>query len=193
MTKLWKWLFLGLLALNLAFVGVVFYKITSPSVLANSSKTVNHANEVQIGSFTMTKSELNDALSAFAKDYSTDDMSFDVTVTSSNILFEGTYTLLGYDVPLYVYFTPVVLENGGIQLQVTDVSAGSLSLPVSDALKFLKSSVKNLPSYIDIDSEKEVINVNLQEINNKTGVIAKATSLDLVNDHIEFNIYKTKT
>lgn len=45
-------------------------------------------------------------------------MSYKFYATSSSILFEGTYQLLGYEVPLYIYFQPHRLENGAVQLQV---------------------------------------------------------------------------
>ena len=117
-------------------------------------------------------------------------MHFKVNVTNSKIVFESSYKVLGYAVPLYVYFTPVVSESGAIVLKVSDLSAGSLSLPVSDALKMIKRSTK-LPDYISIDNKKEKVTLNIQSMKNEKGITARAKSLDLVNDRIEFDIYKT--
>lgn len=187
MTKLWKWLFFGLLALNLAFVGVVTTKLLTPV----STETVSTpSGTTKIGTYTMTRSELSDALASFAKDYSTDKMSFTVSVTSSQIVFESKYTLLGYDVPLYIYFTPLVNQSGAIELQVSELSAGSLSLPVSDVLKLIQSST-DLPDYVTIDSKKELVTLNIQTLKNDAGITAHAQSFDLVNNRIEFDIYKS--
>ena len=183
MSKIWKWLFLGLLALNLALVSVVTYRIMTPVETTSSVS-------LPIGKYSMTKDELDAALTGFAQDYSTDKMRFKVKVTNSKIVFESSYKVLGHPVPLYVYFTPVVSESGAIVLHVSELSAGTLKLPVSDALKMIKRST-NLPDYIAIDSKKGKVTLNIQSMKNEKGIIARAQSLDLVNDRIEFDIYKT--
>ena len=111
-------------------------------------------------------------------------------VTNSKIVFESSYKVLGHPVPLYVYFTPVVSESGAIVLHVSELSAGTLKLPVSDVLKMIKRST-NLPDYIAIDSKKGKVTLNIQSMKNEKGITARAQSLDLVNDRIEFDIYKT--
>ena len=117
-------------------------------------------------------------------------MRFKVKVTNSKIVFESSYKVLGHPVPLYVYFTPVVSESGAIVLHVSELSAGTLKLPVSDVLKMIKRST-NLPDYIAIDSKKGKVTLNIQSMKNEKGITARAQSLDLVNDRIEFDIYKT--
>lgn len=188
MSKLWKWLFLGLLALNLAFVGVVATKLLTPVTTATVSAP---SGKTKIGTYNMTRSELSDALASFAKQYSTDKMTFTVSVTSSQIVFESKYTLLGYDVPLYVYFTPLVSQSGAIELKVSELSAGSLSLPVSDVLKLIQTST-DLPDYVAINSKKELVTLNIQAMKNDAGVTAQAQSFDLVNNRIAFDIYKSQ-
>ena len=180
MSKIWKWLFLGLLALNLALVSVVAYRIMTPVETTSSVSLPKGATK--IGKYSMTREELDAALTGFAKDYSTDKMRFKVKVTNSKIL--------GHPVPLYVYFTPVVSESGAIVLHVSELSAGTLKLPVSDVLKMIKRST-NLPDYIAIDSKKGKVTLNIQSMKNEKGITARAQSLDLVNDRIEFDIYKT--
>ena len=188
MSKIWKWLFLGLLAFNLALVSVVAYRIMTPVETTSSVPLPKGATK--IGKYSMTREELDAALTDFAQDYSTDKMRFKVKVTNSKIVFESSYKVLGHPVPLYVYFTPVVSESGAIVLHVSELSAGTLKLPVSDALKMIKRST-NLPDYIVIDSKKGKVTLNIQSMKNEKGITARAQSLDLVNDRIEFDIYKT--
>lgn len=188
MSKIWKWLFLGLLALNLALVSVVTYRIMTPVETTSSVSLPKGATK--IGKYSMTREELDVALTGFAQDYSTDKMRFKVKVTNSKIVFESSYKVLGHPVPLYVYFTPVVSESGAIVLHVSELSAGTLKLPVSDALKMIKRST-NLPDYIAIDSKKGKVTLNIHSMKNEKGITARAQSLDLVNDRIEFDIYKT--
>ena len=53
----------------------------------------------KIGKYSMTKDELDAALTGFAQDYSTDKMHFKVKVTNSKIVFESSYKVLGHPVP----------------------------------------------------------------------------------------------
>ena len=114
MSKVWKWLFLGLLALNLALVSVVTYRVMTP---VETSSVSLPKGATKIGRYSMTKEELDAALTGFAQDYSTD--------------------------------------------------------------------------YISIDNKKEKVTLNIQSMKNEKGITARAKSLDLVNDRIEFDIYKT--
>ena len=76
MSKIWKWLFLGLLALNLALVSVVAYRIMTPVETTSSVSLPKGATK--IGKYSMTREELDAALTGFAQDYSTDKMRFKV-------------------------------------------------------------------------------------------------------------------
>ena len=60
MSKIWKWLFLGLLALNLALVSVVTYRIMTPVETTSSVSLPKGATK--IGKYSMTKDELDAAL-----------------------------------------------------------------------------------------------------------------------------------
>ncbi|MGT2929902.1 YpmS family protein [Streptococcus dentasini] len=188
----WQWGFLALLAFNLALVGVLILRL---GTFEDSSNHGNQAtvsqSDIKIGTFSSSRDELNATVASYLKQYQTKKNSYSFSATSSHVVFEGTYTLLGYQVPLQVYFTPVVLENGGIQLDVSSVSAGTLSLPVSEVLKFIASSY-DLPDFVEVDSKKSAIILNLPKMKNKTGVYVKATEFNLVNDKISFDVYKRK-
>ena len=77
------------------------------------------------------------------KDYQTK-TSYSVYATSSAIMFEGTYTFLGMKSLVHLFSTKS-LESGAIQLKITSFSVGTLTLPESEVLKYLKSSI-NLPN-----------------------------------------------
>ena len=85
MSKVWKWLFLGLLALNLALISVVTVRIMTPVEMSPVSLPKGAA---KIGKYSMSKEELDATLRGFAQDYSTDKMRFKVKVTNSKIVFE---------------------------------------------------------------------------------------------------------
>ena len=187
MSKVWKWLFLGLLALNLALISVVTVRIMTP---VETSLVSLPKGATKIGKYSMSKEELDASLRGFAQDYSTDKMRFKVKLTNTKIVFESSDKVLGHAVPLYFYFTPLVSESGAVVLQVSELSAGTLKLPILDALNMIKRSTK-LPDYIVIDSKKGKVILNIQSMKNDKGITARAQSFDLVNDRIEFDIYKT--
>lgn len=185
----WKWAFLLLLAFNTAFLAVIGSRILQ--IREPKSELINQkaAKNIKIGTLTTTKEQLNEAVVSYLKDFQTKKMTYKVYATSSTILFEGTYQLLGYEVPLYIYFQPHRLTNGAIQLQVLSFSVGTLSLPEKDVLQYLKSSYK-LPKFVEVLPKQSAIIINLQQLENDANIYLKAQKIDLVKDDIRFDIYK---
>lgn len=187
--NIWKWLCLLILAINLAFVGVVasrIIQIREPEAENIATKT---KGGIKIGTFSTTKEQLNKTVVSYLEDYQKKGMTYKLYATSSQILFEGTYTLLGYEVPLYVYFQPSRLENGVVQLKVTSFSVGTLPLPEEQVLKYIKSSY-DLPKFVKIQPNQSTITINVQNLDNEEGIYLKAQTINLVNDDISFDIYK---
>ena len=185
----WKWGFLLILAINIAFVGVVasrLIQVREPAVESGSSKKTD---SVKVGTFSTNREQLNDTVAAYLEDYQTDQMSYTVYATSSAIMFEGTYTLLGSKVPLYIYFQPSRLDSGAVQLKITSFSVGTLSLPELEVLKYIKSSYK-LPSFVKVLPNESAININIQNLKNGADLYLKATTIDLVGNQFNFDIYK---
>lgn len=185
----WKWAFLLLLAFNTAFLAVIGSRIIQ--IREPKSELINQkaAKNIKIGTLTTTKEQLNEAVVSYLKDFQTKKMTYKVYATSSTILFEGIYQLLGYEVPLYIYFQPHRLTNGAIQLQVLSFSVGTLSLPEKDVLQYLKSSYK-LPKFVEVLPKQSAIIINLQQLENDANIYLKAQKIDLVKDDIRFDIYK---
>lgn len=185
----WKWAFLLLFAFNAAFLAVIGSRIIQ--IREPKSELINQkaAKNIKIGTLTTTKEQLNEAVVSYLKDFQTKKMTYKVYATSSTILFEGTYQLLGYEVPLYIYFQPHRLTNGAIQLQVLSFSMGTLSLPEKDVLQYLKSSYK-LPKFVEVLPKQSAIIINLQQLENDANIYLKAQKIDLVKDDIRFDIYK---
>lgn len=189
--NIWKWLCLLILAINLAFVGVVasrIIQIREPEAENIATKT---KGGIKIGTFSTTKEQLNETVVSYLEDYQKKGMTYKLYATSSQILFEGTYTLLGYEVPLYVYFQPSRLENGAVQLKVTSFSVGTLPLPEEQVLKYIKSSY-DLPKFVKIQPNQSTITINVQNLDNEEGIYLKAQTINLVNDDISFDIYKKR-
>ncbi|MBJ8325989.1 YpmS family protein [Streptococcus pacificus] len=185
----WKYAFLILLALNLSFIGVIASRVLKdrePQKIAVSNQTTD---DFKVGQISTTKEQLNKTLAAYLKEYQTSDLTYNIYISSQSILFEGTYKILGYDVPLYVYFEPYKLSSGAIQLKITSISAGTLPLPEKDVLKYIKNTYK-IPDFVEILPDEATINVNIQSMTIDNKIYLKATTLDLINDTISFDIYQ---
>lgn len=188
----WKWLFLFLLALNLSLVGVLASRLLTTGVDSQQTSQTETKSTIQVGSFSTTREQLTQTINSYLKSYQSKGTTFQVVIDSENIIFQGTYSLLGYEIPLYVYFEPYSLSTGAVQLKVTSVSAGNLALPESDILRYIKSSY-DLPSFVQVLPDKSAINVNLQNLNQETDFSLKARQIDLLNDQFIFDIFKKNT
>ncbi|MCU9534269.1 YpmS family protein [Streptococcus sp. CSL10205-OR2] len=185
----WKYGLLILLALNLSFLGVIASRVLQerePEKRVVSNQT---SDDFKIGQISTTKDQLNQTLATYLKDYQTSDLTYNIYISSKSILFEGTYKILGYDVPLYVYFEPYKLSSGAIQLKITSISAGTLPLPEKDVLKYINNTY-DIPEFVEILPDEATINVNIQSMTIDNKIYLKATNLDLINDTISFDIYK---
>lgn len=187
----WKWAFLLLLAANISLVAVLASRVVT--VREPDLQQVPQSQEelIQVGHFTTNRSQINATLASYLKPYQTKKLNYTLHVGTSSILFEGTYQLLGFEVPLYIYFEPYRLETGAVQLRVTSFSVGTLPLPEADVLRYIKSSY-DLPDFVTVQPKESAIVINLQDIQNEAGISLKASKIDLVNDDIRFELYKKK-
>lgn len=186
--NVWKWLCLAQLALVIGCAVVVATRLQTPredlpSLVSSSSE------DTKVGSFSTNRAELNDTISAYLKDYQTEDFSYQILVTSQQIVFEGSYQLFGVTIPLYIYFQPYKMEDGSILLEVKDISAGSLSLPKAEVLTYLQKNYK-LPAFVTINAAETQVQLQLAALDNSLGLYGKANTIDLYNDQIIIDIYR---
>lgn len=187
--NLWKWGFIVLFAVNCGFFVLIGSRLLQKPSDLTQIKTTKRVATTKIGTLVTTKEQLNTAINSYLVDYQSSNTQYQTYITNSGILFETTYTLLGYKTPLSLYLQPYRLETGAIQLKITSFTVGTLSLPESEVLQYIKSSVK-LPDFVEIIPKKSVININLQNIKIKEKLIIKAKTVDLINDKITFDLYK---
>lgn len=186
----WKWAFILLLSAQFALLAVLasrLIEIREPVTEAVSTKSKEKS--ISVGTITTTKEQLNKTLAAYLSDMKAKNLTFEFYASSTTMLFEGTYTFLGYEVPLYIYFEPYVSKKGAVQLKLTSFSAGTLSLPEGEVLKYLKKAYK-LPKIVTVDTDNSLITIDVTKIENTQNIYIKAKKIDLKNDVITFEIYK---
>ncbi|WP_154608258.1 YpmS family protein [Streptococcus zhangguiae] len=186
----WKWAFLLLVSALLALGIVVVERMTtSREEKSHLATPIASDKDQKVGTFTTNKEQLNTMLDTYLKDYQTDTFSYTVTATSQFLLFEGTYKVWGLTIPLYIYFQPNKLNDGSILLTVSEISAGTLSLPKEEILAYLKNQ-SQLPDFVEIDSKKATVTIHLPEIENAHKVYVKANTIDFYNNQLIFDIYR---
>ncbi|WP_449454304.1 YpmS family protein [Streptococcus suis] len=188
--NIWKWLFLAQLALLIGCGIVLYTRIQTDR--EDLTKLVHTSTEdTKVGTFSTNREQLNQTLTNYLKEYQTEDFSYQLFVTSQQVVFEGSYQIFGVTIPLYIYFQPSKMEDGSILLRIIEISAGSLSLPKAEVLAYLQKNYK-LPAFVKIDSEQAQVQVQLTELKNKFGLYGKANTIDLYNDQFIVDIYRKR-
>ncbi|MEI4334042.1 YpmS family protein [Streptococcus suis] len=188
--NIWKWLFLAQLALLIG-CGIVLYTRIQTDREDLTKLVQTSTEDTKVGAFSTNREQLNQTLTNYLKDYQTEEFSYQLFVTSQQVVFEGSYQIFGVTIPLYIYFQPSKMEDGSILLRIIEISAGSLSLPKAEVLAYLQKNYK-LPAFVKIDSEQAQVQVQLTELNNKFGLYGKANTIDLYNDQFIVDIYRKR-
>ncbi|MFI3087167.1 YpmS family protein [Streptococcus sp. 2022WUSS037] len=188
--NIWKWLFLAQLALLIG-CGIVLYTRIQTDREDLTKLVQTSTEDTKVGTFSTNREQLNQTLTNYLKDYQTEEFSYQLFVTSQQVVFEGSYQIFGVTIPLYIYFQPSKVEDGSILLRIIEISAGSLSLPKAEVLAYLQKNYK-LPAFVKIDSEQAQVQVQLTELKNKFGLYGKANTIDLYNDQFIVDIYRKR-
>ncbi|CYU65976.1 membrane protein [Streptococcus suis] len=188
--NIWKWLFLAQLALLIG-CGIVLYTRIQTDREDLTKLVQTSGEDTKVGTFSTNREQLNQTITNYLKEYQTEDFSYQLFVTSQQVVFEGSYQIFGVTIPLYIYFQPSKMEDGSILLRITEISVGSLSLPKAEVLAYLQKNYK-LPAFVKIDSEQAQVQVQLTELKNKFGLYGKANTIDLYNDQFIVDIYRKR-
>ncbi|GFH41741.1 hypothetical protein Hs30E_02920 [Lactococcus hodotermopsidis] len=184
--KLWKYLFMLLLALNIAFIGVIGFQVTK----SRDQKVLDNIAVIEgthkVAAITTDTEQLNSLINNYLETFQTKDMSYKFYL-SQKAVFEGSYKFFGTEIPLYVYLEPYALKNGTVELKVTSFSIGTLNLPISEVLKFVSNKI-DLPDFVAVHAEEEEIVVNLTQLEIAKNTYVQADKIDLKNGQFTFNL-----
>lgn len=188
--NIWKWLFLVQFALLIG-CGIVLYTRIQTEREDLTRLVQTSTEDTKVGTFSTNREQLNQAITNYLKDYQTEEFSYQLFVTSQQVVFEGSYQIFGVTIPLYIYFQPSKMEDGSILLRITEISVGSLSLPKAEVLAYLQKNYK-LPAFVKIDSEQSQVQFQLTELKNKFGLYGKVNTIDLYSDQFIVDIYRKR-
>ncbi|WP_285005392.1 YpmS family protein [Lactococcus formosensis] len=184
---IWKWLFLALLSINLgtfAFISSRVFNVRDQQSLGQVSKPTE---TTEVAKITTDRNQLNQLINTYLQDFQTSEMSYKFYLSNSQAVLEASYQLFGQKIPLYIYFEPLALNDGSVALQVKNVSAGTLNLPTSAVLAYVKSSIK-LPNFVEVLPTKDQVILHLPQLALADNLYLKANQLDLVSGNFTFNL-----
>lgn len=187
----WKSAFLILVAILIGFSLLIGYRISTPRMSYNDSIPKVATKETAIFDINMKKKQVNEVLNFFLDDLMKEsgvDYSFNL---ENDALIDGTFNLLGHETHFYLYFDPYVLHDGNVQLKAKSLSVGSLNVPIPAMINYI-SSTTDLPNWIEINADKQLINLHLDKFKMENGMSIKAKKINLIDDEISFSVYASK-
>jgi uncharacterized protein YpmS len=187
MKNKWKTGFFLILGLNLIMVIILLSLILVPA--DEKEKIKQNIPDEKSVSFQVksNKADLNVLINQYIKKEAADSpIDYSIQLQDEVELY-GTLKFFSQEVDLKLTFVPEALDNGDLVLKQRSISVGSLPLPVSYVLKFIKDNYK-LPKGVDILPNDKMIHVHMEQLKVKSDVKIKANKFDLVKDDIAFTI-----
>lgn len=183
----WKIAFITL-TLILAIAAVwLFSKITmeQPSQSVNDAQsTAQTENQLSFG-LSLSNSEL----AVIANEYLKSEQSLDgysVEITDV-VTLKGETVLLGFTVPFALSGEPHATTDGNLQLKVTAISLGGLSLPEKEALSLLAQFL-TLPAFVSLDASAETVLMNMSSMDLPKESGIRLLSIDKATKEYSFEV-----
>lgn len=186
--NLWKWAFISLVAF---LVGLFVLFIKSIQLVRTNhvaDPTPVNQEEVVILSTAVNKEDAEWLMNTYLNETIGEDFSaYDIRLTDQ-LELHGSIEFFSLEIPFALYFALYVLENGDLQLRGESVQLANISLPVSTVLSLFANQVE-IPEFMDIDSQQQIILVHLSELTNEYTFDVSISKIDLADDIIEVNLY----
>jgi uncharacterized protein YpmS len=184
----WKWAFILLVTIIAIAFFAVIRSVQPVRINEANTEMTNRPNDEVVLTTEINKEDTEVVVNTFLDERLNDENQNLTFALNEDIDITGTVQFLGFDVPFGMAMTPYVLENGNLQLRATSVDLASFSLPVSTVLSLLVNQVE-WPSFIAIDSDSQMIVINLNELSAHYEVDVAVTYINLENDEIRINLY----
>lgn len=183
----WKWSFITLVLLIIGFI--VYLGFLLQPVSTNQSETEPIVSEVDQVSLTtsLTKEDTELIINEYLSKAMGNEFESYSVVLSDDLEIHGEMNILSFNVPFTLYFSPYALENGNIQLRGETVELANFSLPVSGVMSLLAQQLA-LPEFIAIDSNAQMIEIDLTKLMQDYSFDLTVDQIDLEQDIIQFNL-----
>lgn len=184
----WKWAFLGLVLVLILFVVQLMGSIQSVSINEPNNNEVTHTDQEMVFTTTANREDTEQFINTFLSTVLDEEENNLSVELKDQLLVHGQLEVFQLNVPFTISFDPYILENGNVQLRASAVELGSFSLPVGATMSLVADQF-NVPDFIAMDSEEEMIVINLNEFNTEQNISVEMVRIDLPEDEIQMNLY----
>ena len=186
-TNLWKWAFIGLVTV-LLFVGFQLFNAVQPvSINEPNQDVISYGDEQMTVTATINREDTEQFMNTFLTATLAEQYSNYYVEVNEQLNIHGDLEFFSFTVPFMLTFDPYVLENGNVQLRADAVQLSSFSLPVGAVMSLLGNQLE-VPDFIAIDSDSQIIVLNLNELAEDYNVAVELLRIDLPEDEIEMNL-----
>lgn len=183
----WKWAFIGLIVLLFLLFFQLMRSIQPVTINEPNMETINSNEEEMVFTAAASKEDTEQFLNTYLASTLGESYEGYSIVIDDQLEINGNLEVFSFTVPFTLSFDPFVLENGNVQLRADSVELGSLSLPVGAVLSLLSNQLE-VPYFVAIDSEQEVVVINLNEFNQHNDIAIQMVRIDLPEDDIQMNL-----
>jgi uncharacterized protein YpmS len=187
MKNKWKIGFLLLLGINLLIMIVMLSLVMVPADGPQTSKIEPPMGEHVSFHVKSNKNDLNKLINHYLKEEAADSPIDYRVLLGEEVELYGTLPFFSDELNMKLTFEPKALENGDLVLQQKSMTIGSLHLPISYVLNFIRENYK-IPKGVDISPKDKLIYVHMQQLKQKSDIKIKADKFDLKKDDIAFTI-----
>lgn len=184
----WKWAFLGLVLVLILFVVQLMGSFQSVSINEPNNNEVTHTDQEMVFTATANREDTEQFINTFLSTVLDEEENNLSVELKDQLLVHGQLEVFQLNVPFTISFDPYILENGNVQLRASAVELGSFSLPVGATMSLVADQFY-VPDFIAIDSEEEMIVINLNEFNTEQNISVEMVRIDLPEDEIQMNLY----
>ena len=184
----WKWAFLGLVLVLILFVVQLMGSIQSVSINEPNNNEVTHTDQEMVFTTTANRKDTEQFINTFLSTVLNEEENNLSVELKDQLLVHGQLEVFQLNVPFTISFDPYILENGNVQLRASAVELGTFSLPVGATMSLVADQFY-VPDFIAIDSEEEMIVINLNEFNTEQNIGVEMVRIDLPEDEIQMNLY----
>lgn len=106
---------------------------------------------------------------------------------SEYVMLEAMIPIFGQEISFQLYLEPELYGDGDLMLKSHSFHVGEFQLPSQTLFRLIANTI-SFPEWIEIDTNKEMIILNITEINALESMFIKVRQFDLERDIIEFEL-----
>lgn len=188
--NIWKWaffIFLVLIVSVLLWIGWQLRPTEESTQSIGTEEFVPVEGDELVFEMTSNRQQLNRVVNLYLSSELGEDFSGYAFTVDENVELSGIIQVFNFDVDFSLYMDPYVMEDGNLQLRATSIQLGAFELPTGLAMNVISQQL-DLPEWVRINSEEQIILVALNEFELENGASLRMNRIDLEADDITIDI-----